>query len=145
MPVKYDEYYSAQDHALGPGFENIIAFFQNLELGQTVFDVDVGQRRGAIPLAHMGHRVIRIDLSSIGVEQLKNMAASWHLNIDAQVADLCTYFPTERLHIIPFDCTLHMITNTIEMENAFSRYLDFIQPRGHIVLIDERRNMAGLH
>jgi hypothetical protein len=39
MPFKYDEYHSAQDHALGPGFENIIAFFQNLELGQTVLDV----------------------------------------------------------------------------------------------------------
>ena len=110
-----------------------------------MFDVDVGQRRDAIPLAHMGHRVIRIDLSSIGVEQLKNVAASWHLNIDAQVADLCTYFPTERLHNIPFDCTLHTITNTIERENAFSRYLDFIQPRGDIVLIDKRKNMAGLH
>ena len=33
MPVKYHEYYSAQDHALGPAFEDVIAFFQNLELG----------------------------------------------------------------------------------------------------------------
>ena len=33
MPVKYHEYYSAQDLALGPAFEDVIAFFQNLELG----------------------------------------------------------------------------------------------------------------
>ena len=39
MPVKYDEYYSAQDHALGPAFKDVIAFFQNLEVGQTVLDV----------------------------------------------------------------------------------------------------------
>ena len=76
---------------------------------------------------------------------MKNAAASQHLNIDAEVADLCTYSPTERLDIILFDRTLHMITNTIERENAFSRYLDFIQPQGHIVLIDERKNMAGFH
>ena len=88
MPVKYDEYYSAQDHALGPAFKDVIAFFQNLEVGQTVLDVGVGQGRDAIPLAQMGHRVIGIDLSSIGIEQLKNAAASQHLNIDAQVADL---------------------------------------------------------
>ena len=39
MPAKYDEYYSAQDHALGPAFKDVIAFFQNLEVGQTVLDV----------------------------------------------------------------------------------------------------------
>ncbi len=144
MPVKYDESYSAQDHALGPACKEVIAFFQNLELGQ-VLDVGVGQVRDAIPLAQMGHRVIGIDQSSIGIEQLKNAAVSQHLNIDAKVADLCTYSPTERLDIILFDRTRHMITNTIERENAFSRYLHFIQPQGHIVLIDERKNMAGFH
>ena len=60
MPAKYDEYYSAQDHALGPAFEDVIALFQNLEIGQTVLDVDVGQGRDAIPLAQMGHRVFEV-------------------------------------------------------------------------------------
>ena len=119
MPVKYDEYYSAQDHALGPAFEDVIAFFQNLEAGQTVLGVGVGQGRDAIPLAQMEHRVIGIDLSSIGIEQLKSAAASQNLNIDAEVADLCTYSPTERLDIILFDRTLHMITSTIEWETRF--------------------------
>ena len=145
MPVKYDEYYSAQDHALGPAFEDVIAIFQNLEAGQTVLDVGLGQGRDAIPLAQMGHCVVGIDLSSIAIEQLKTATASQHLNIDAEFADLCTYSPTERLDIILFDRTLHMITKTIERENAFSRYLNFIQPQGHIVLIDERKNMAGFH
>jgi tellurite methyltransferase len=145
MPVKYDEYYSAQDHALGRAFEDVIAFFQNLEAGQTVLDVGVEQGRDAIPLAQLEHRVIRIDLSSIGIEQLKSAAASQNLNIDAEVADLCTYSPTERLDIILFDRTLHMITNTIKREHAFSRYLDFIQPQGQIVLIHEHKNMAGFH
>ena len=145
MPVKYDECYSAQDHALGPVLKDIIAFFKNLEVGQTVLDVGVGQGRDAIPLAQMGHRVIGIELSSVGIEQLKNVAASQHFNIDTEVAELSTNSPTERLDIIIFDRTLHMITNTIERENAFSRYLDFIQPRGHIVLIDKRKNMAGLN
>ena len=145
MPVKYDEYYSAQNHALGSAFKDAIAFFQNLEVGQTVLDVGVGQGRDAIPLAQMGHRVIGIEQSSIGIEQLKNAAVSQHLNIDAKVADLCSYSPTERLDIILFDRTLHMITNTIERENAFSRYLDFMQPQGQIVLIDECKNMAGFH
>ena len=145
MPVKYDEYYSAQNHALGPAFEDVIAFFQNLEAGQTVLGVGVGQGRDAIPLAQMVHRVIGIDLSSIGIEQLKSAAVSQHLNIDATVADLCTYSPTERLDIILFDRTLQMINNTIERDNAFSRYLDFIQPQGHIILIGERKNMAGFH
>ena len=145
MPVYNDEYYSAQDHALGPAFKDVIAFFQNLEVGQTVLDMGVGQGRDAIPLAQMGHRVIGIDLSSVGIEQLKNAATSQHLNINAEVADLCTYSPTERLDIILFDRTLHMITDTTERENAFSRYLDFVQPHGRIVLIDERKNMAGFH
>ena len=139
MPAKYDEYYSAQDHALGPAFEDVIAFFQNLEIGQTVLDVGVGQGRDAIPLAQMGHRVIGIDMSSIGIEPLKNAAASQHFNIDIEVAELSTNSPTERLDIIIFDRALHMITNTIERENAFSRYLDFIQPQGQIVLIDNAK------
>ena len=84
-----------------------------------MLDVGVGQGRDAIPLAQMGHRVIGIDLSSVGIEQLKNAAASQHLNIDAAIADLSTYSPTERLDIILFDRTLHMITNTIEWETRF--------------------------
>ena len=128
MPSKYDGYYSAQNHALGPAYVDVIASFQNMEIGQTVLDVGVGQGRDAIPLAQMGHRVLGIDLSSIGIEQLKKAAASQHLSIDAEVADLCTYSPTERLDIILFDRTLHMINNKIERENAFSRYLNFIQP-----------------
>ena len=68
MPVSYDECYSAQDHALGPVLKDVIAFFKNLEVGQTVLDVGVGQGRDAIPLAQMGHRVIGIELSSIGIE-----------------------------------------------------------------------------
>jgi len=110
-----------------------------------VLDVGVGQGRDAIPLAQMGHRVIGIDLSSIGIVPLKNAAASQHFNIDTEVAELSTNSPTERLDIIIFDRTLHMITNTIERENAFSRYLDFIQPQGQIVLIDECKNMADFH
>jgi len=145
VPVKYDEYYSAQNHALGSAFKDATAFFQNLEVGQTVLDVGVGQGRDAIPLAQMGHRVIGIDLSSIGIVPLKNAAASQHFNIDTEVAELSTNSPTERLDIIIFDRTLHMITNTIEWENAFSRYLDFIQPQGQIVLIDECKNMADFH
>ncbi|NCV12052.1 MAG: class I SAM-dependent methyltransferase [Rhodobacteraceae bacterium] len=145
MPVKYDEYYSAQNHALGSAFKDATAFFQNLEVGQTMLDVGVGQGRDAIPLAQMGHRVIGIDLSSIGIEPLKNAAASQHFNIDTEVAELSTNSPTERLDIIIFDRTLHMITNTIERENAFSRYLDFIQPQGQIVLIDACKNMADFH
>jgi tellurite methyltransferase len=47
-----------------------------LALGLTVLDVDVGQGRNAIPLVQMGHRFIGIDLSSIGIEQLKKAAAS---------------------------------------------------------------------
>ena len=144
MPVKYDEYYSTHDHAVGPAFKEVIAFFQNLELEQ-VLDLGVGQGRDAIPLAQMGHRVIGIDLSSIGIEQLKSAAASQNLKIDAQVADLSTYSPTERLDIVLFDRTLHMITNAIERANEFSRYLDLILPQGQIVLIDERKNMAGFH
>ena len=65
MPVKYDEYYSAQDHALGPAFEDVISFFQNLEARQTVLDVGVGQGRVAIPLAQMGHRVEGIDFPAL--------------------------------------------------------------------------------
>ena len=110
-----------------------------------MLDVGVGQGRDAIPLAQMGHRVVGIYLSSIGIEQLKTAAASQHLNIDCEVADLCTYSPTERLDIILFDRTIHMITNTIQRENAFSRYLDFIQPQGQIALIDERKNVVGFH
>lgn len=101
-----------------------------MELGQTVLDVRVGQGQDAIPLAQMGHRVIRIDLSSVEIEKLKNTTALQRLNIDAQVADLCTSSPTERLDIILFDGMLHTIMNTTEHEKTFSMYLDFLNTAG---------------
>jgi 2-polyprenyl-3-methyl-5-hydroxy-6-metoxy-1,4-benzoquinol methylase len=101
IPDKYDKYYCDPDNALVTAFKEVVAFCENLELGQTVLDVRVGQGQDAIPLAQMGHRVIRIDLSSVGIEKLKNTTALQRLNIDAQVADLCTSSPTRAVGHYP--------------------------------------------
>jgi SAM-dependent methyltransferase len=65
--------------------------------GSAVLCLAEGEGRNGVYLASLGHRVHAVDLSSVGLEKARRLAAERSTSITTEVADLASYDPgTER-------------------------------------------------
>lgn len=144
MTVKYDQYYKEGPDALGPPTKRLVDFLtQHLPKDASVLDVGCGQGRDAVWLARAGHPVTGIDPSSVGIAQLRDIAAKQSLPITAHVADLESFPLTETYDCVLFDRTLHMLDKADRIA-GFKRLLSALNPAGSVVVLDEAPNLAGL-
>ena len=143
MKNKYDKIYAEGRDVLGAAFPEIMAAFEGHE-SLTILDVGAGQGRDALPLARMGHRVVAIDPSRIGIAQLAEDANAEGLDITAIVARVEEFKPTEQFDVLLFDRTLHMILDETERHAALKQCLPWAKPTARIIIADEKSNLPGL-
>ena len=87
----WDERYAEDGFAFGTEPNDFLReIADQLPVGRTLCLGD-GEGRNGVFLAQLGHDVVTIDLSPVGVVKARRMAAERQVNIDAQVADLETY------------------------------------------------------
>jgi SAM-dependent methyltransferase len=72
-------YLASQAHRLAPG--------------STVLVPGDGEGRNGVWLAHQGHRVTAIDLSTVGLDKARHLAQAQGVALDTQVADLSEWAP----------------------------------------------------
>ena len=83
-----DEYrYGTQPNAFLAGQAHRLA------PGSTVLVPGDGEGRNGVWLARRGHRVIAIDLSTVGLEKARRLAQAQGVTIDTEVADLGQWAP----------------------------------------------------
>lgn len=144
MTVKYDKYYAEGPEALGPPTKQLVQFLSDhLPSAAHILDVGCGQGRDAVWLAKAGHRVTGIDPSSVGITQLRQIAAQTGLPITAIVADVESYVPNDTFDCILFDRTLHMLEKDARTD-GFHMLIAALRPDGIVVVLDEAPNLAGL-
>lgn len=61
--------------------------------GSAVLCLAEGEGRNGVYLASLGHRVHAVDLSSVGLEKARRLAAERSTSITTEVADLASYDP----------------------------------------------------
>ncbi len=66
----YEQVYRKQAEACGQPFPEFVGFFESLDGAVDVLDLGCGQGRDALLAARMGHRVIGVDTSPTGIEQI---------------------------------------------------------------------------
>ncbi len=87
----WDQRYGADEYAFGTEVNDFLRDVSgDLTIGDTLVLGD-GEGRNGVFLAQLGHRVTTIDLSPVGVDKARRLAAERGVNIDARVADLATY------------------------------------------------------
>ena len=143
MKNKYDNIYAEGRDALGAPFPEIMTVFEKREK-LTILDVGAGQGRDALPIARLGHRVVAIDPSTVGIAQLAQDASTEGLDILAVVARVEDFEPSEQFDILLFDRTLHMILDETARHAALTRALPWAKPSAQIIIADERSNLPGL-
>ena len=87
----WDDRYSEEGYAFGTEPNDFLVDSASvLTTGDTLVLGD-GEGRNGVYLATLGHRVITIDLSSVGVAKANQLAAQRGTSIDARVADLANF------------------------------------------------------
>lgn len=138
--VKYDKHYRDDPAACGAPFAEFESFCGDVRAG-SVLDLGCGQGRDALMFARAGHRVVGVDVSSVGIEQMRAVAKAEGLAVEGVVADICTYEPDQRFDVVILDRVLHMLAaeDRIPMLEAA---MGAVAPGGHLLVAEGPKGMA---
>lgn len=88
----WDKRYSEECYAYGTKPNDFLASqSKKLNPSSNILCLAEGEGRNAVSLAKLGHNVLGVDSSSVGLEKAKNLAEKEGVKIDVQVADLKDY------------------------------------------------------
>lgn len=145
MATDYEQFYQENPHGLGEPFKEFVEFFNNNEkVNVKVLDLGCGQGRDALFIARMGHRVVGVDTSPTGIEQLVADAETEGLSIEGIVADIVDYEPSEQFDVVLIDRTLHMLKDDNVRLQVLSKLLPFVKNDGYILIADEKKNIPAM-
>ena len=133
-PVKYDKHYAESAAACGDPFAPFVAFVAGLEEPSSVLDLGCGQGRDALLFARAGHRVLGLDISSVGTEQLAAVASAEGLELQARVGDLEEFQASELFDVVILDRVLHMLPDMGARARALEQACAATRPGGTMLL-----------
>lgn len=138
--MKYDKHYRDDPAACGAPFAEFEAFCGEAQIG-TVLDLGCGQGRDALMFARAGHRVVGVDVSSVGVSQMGEAAGDEGLDVIGVVADIRTYEPDRRFDVVTLDRVLHMLA-TEDRIPTLETAMGAVAPGGHLLVAEGPKGMA---
>ena len=83
----YDKEYKTENF-FGNPYPELIEFFKTYKTKAKLLDLGCGQGRDAIPLARLGFCVTAIDLSEVGIKQIREAVDREGLNIISKIEDI---------------------------------------------------------
>lgn len=137
--VKYDEHYRNDLAACGDPFTEFAAFCRQLPPG-TVLDLGCGQGRDALMFARAGHRVVGVDVSSVGITQMLASARSEGLDVEGVVLDILRYRPESTFDVVVLDRVLHML-GPADRPTMVTSAMDWVAPGGHLLVAEGPKGM----
>lgn len=115
MSNSYNEYYK-QENYFGEPYPGLVAFFKTYPERNVVLDLGCGQGRDALFLGSIGYRVIGIDISDVGIQQLNKVAQKQRLQVKGIVSDIYSFGITDVYDMVLLDSIFHFYKNDIEKE-----------------------------
>ena len=102
----YDTYYQTPN-LFGHAYPELIDFFNQYKPKGRLLDLGCGQGRNAVPLARLGYKVSGIDISHVGIDQIKAVSYQEELHIDVWVDDIYTFDHYSDYDIVLLDSMFH--------------------------------------
>lgn len=144
MSTDYEKVYKEQRHALGKPTQSFLDFFDQYDLQAVdVLDVGCGQGRDSLFIARQGHRVVGVDISPSGLDQLLEEAQAEGLNVEGVVADLRNFEPTDAYDLVVIDRTLHMLAESVRID-VLARVSGVTREGGYVLIADEKSNLPAM-
>ncbi|MBM7614491.1 class I SAM-dependent methyltransferase [Alkaliphilus hydrothermalis] len=114
----YDKHYKKQNY-FGEPYPGLVKFFKEYEPKCNVLDLGCGQGRDALFLGRLGYKVKGIDISSVGLDQMNQIANDDNLDVIGEVGDVYTYPVSTEYDLILLDSMLHFYKGDLEEETNF--------------------------
>ncbi len=144
MATNYDQLYRKTAHALGAPDRELVKFFETrIDGAVSVLDLGCGQGRDALFIARLGHSVVGVDSSEVGVDQLNRQARKEGLAIAAEIGDLTDYQPAQIFDSVLFDRVLHMLKAQTRLE-LLCRCAERTCASGFVLIVDEPANIGAM-
>jgi len=134
----YNKHYLTENY-FGNSYPELIEYFDSLDKNLTVLDLGCGQGRDSLALGRMRFSVVGIDLSSIGIKQLNEIATKQQLNVKGIVGNLKDIQNISKYDIILMDSMFHFYKKDIDDETKIlNSIIDNIKLNGRLVIIVQK-------
>ncbi len=120
MDITYNKHYR-QESYFGKPYPGLVEFFENYSDRNVVLDLGCGQGRDALFLGRIGYRVVGIDISDVGIQQLNKAAQQENIKVEGFVADIFSFGITNEYDIVLLDSMFHFYKNDVEKETRLLR------------------------
>ena len=134
MKSSYDKYYQTE-HLFGEPYPALIQFLSAYPNKGTLLDLGCGQGRDAIALARLGYKVLGIDNSKVGINQMNAIAKEENLALQGEVADIYTYNRIGEFDVILLDSMFHFAKRDKEKEIALLQKIGADLKAGAICIV----------
>ncbi|MCA0972226.1 methyltransferase domain-containing protein [Halobacillus litoralis] len=114
----YNTHYKKEDY-FGDPYPGLVSFFEAYEPKGHVLDLGCGQGRDALCLGRLGYTVTGVDVSTVGIEQMNQVAHREALNVNGKVGDVNSFKISDEHDIILLDSMLHFYKRDVEKETKF--------------------------
>jgi SAM-dependent methyltransferase len=113
----YNKHYQQEEY-FGKPYPGLVEFFEGYPDRNYVLDLGCGQGRDALFLGRIGYTVKGVDLSDVGIDQLKHVAQEEGLSVEGIVADIYHYPITDECDMVLLDSIFHFYKRDLEKEEA---------------------------
>jgi len=131
--ISYDEYYQTEN-LFGDPYPVLLKFFAGYPPTSRVLDLGCGQGRDAIALARMGFDVTGIDISTVGIEQMNQLAQIEKLRLKGVVADVYEYDDFGDYDFVLLDSMLHFNVRDRAKETDFLKRIKSHMREGSLLV-----------
>jgi SAM-dependent methyltransferase len=140
----WDERYSIEDYLFGTEpADFLVAHAQLIEPASRVLAVADGEGRNSVYLAQLGHDVLAMDASPVGVAKARALAAERGVTVDFQVADIATWDWAPDT----YDAVVAIFIQFLSPEqrlDVFEGMQRTLRPGGHLLLHGYRPEQVAL-
>lgn len=106
--VAYDDYYKELNY-FGNPYPGLIEFFLNYEPKGTVLDLGCGQGRDSLSLGELGYKVLGVDHSTVGINQLNHEAQKRNIDVEGIVGNVYDFPISKDVNVVLLDSMLHFL------------------------------------
>lgn len=143
--VDYDKHYRKGRGQCGEPFPPLVEALSALEAPARVLDLGCGQGRDALLAARLGHDVVGVDLSQIGIEHMLEDAESEGLSVEGVVTDVLEFRSRRKFDVVIVDRVLHLLLDDEERTRCLERVRSLTKKRGQVLVADTPKHAAQIH